>query len=69
MRKSIAAERAAKRRSLAAPHVVNSFFIWLLFVILTVLVLAVEFRREVAFIPTVAVALGVVLISLAAALY
>ncbi|MFA5423112.1 MAG: HDIG domain-containing metalloprotein [Phycisphaerae bacterium] len=69
MRKSIAAERAAKRRSLAAPHVVNSFFIWLLFVILTVLVLAVEFRREVAFIPTVAVALGVVLISFAAALY
>ncbi len=69
VRESIAAERAAKRRRFAAPHLVNSLLIWLLFVILAVLVLAVEFKREIELIPTIAAAVGVILVSVAAALY
>lgn len=69
VRKSIAAERAAKRRRFVAPYIVNSSLIWLLFVVLAVLVLAVEFKREIRLIPTIAAAVGVILVSVAVALY
>jgi putative nucleotidyltransferase with HDIG domain len=69
LRQSIAAERAAKRRRFSAPHIVNSFLIWLLFVVLAVLVLAVEFKRHIIFGPTIAAVAGVILVSVAAALY
>jgi len=69
VRKSIAAERAAKRRRFVAPHLVNSFLIWLLFVILAIFVLAVEFKREIKLVPTIAAVVSVILVSVAAALY
>jgi putative nucleotidyltransferase with HDIG domain len=69
VRMSIAAERAAKRRRFVAPHLVNSFLIWLLFIVLAVLVLAVEFKREIKLVPTIAAVAGVILASVAAALY
>ena len=69
LRESIAAERAAKRRRFVAPHMVNSLLIWLLFVVLTALVLAVEFNRDIRLIQTIATTAGVVLVAVAAAFY
>ncbi len=63
VRQSIAADRAAQRRRFAAPHIVNSLLIWLLFVVLAALILAVEFNRDVRLIPTIATTAGVVLIA------
>jgi putative nucleotidyltransferase with HDIG domain len=69
VRESIAAERAAKRRRFAAPHAVNSVLILLLFVALAVIVLAVEFNRNIRLVQVVATAAGVVLVTVAAAFY
>lgn len=69
VRESIAAERAAKRRRFVAPHMVNSFLIWLLFVVLAVIVLAVEFNPHIRVIQTIAVVVGVILACVAAAFY
>lgn len=69
VRKNIAAERAVIRKKAASPYIINSVLIWLLFVVLATLVLAVEFRREYKVIPTIAAAACVIIISVATAFY
>jgi putative nucleotidyltransferase with HDIG domain len=69
LRQSIAAERAAKLRRFSAPHIVKSSLIWLLFTILAILILAVEFKRQIMLVPTMAAVAGVILVSVAAAFY
>ena len=69
LRKKVAAERAAKRKRLIERHIVNSILIWLLFVVLAIIVLALEFRQHIDIIQIIAISAAVVLVSVAAAFY
>ncbi len=66
VRKSIAAERAARRKRFLSPDVVNSSLLWLLFVSLAIVIIAVGLGSKI---QALATAFVVTAVSLAAALY
>lgn len=69
VRKTLAAERASRMKRLVGAEIVNSYLLWLLFVVLCVFVLAFDFNRQFSYLQTISMAVVVVVISVAAAFY
>jgi len=69
LRKSIADQRAAKRKKRLEPTSVNSALLWLLFVSLSILVLTVGNTKKTTVIEVISIAAIVVIISVAAGFY